>query len=184
MNKKSGYFKMFNCFTYVFWKRSQFKTVVCKEEGSQVCLKDRRPCSGLLTTEGREGFSKMEDRRWDIPDSCPDVYKSPSPWILLRLTTIISAGMSQNGIWRGDMDEMGEDYGPGGRKWELGSRERKTVKKGEWTRVITEVWMRRVKEGGCHSMPWPPHALLLPAFLSRGESIHHIICHLGIQAPV
>ena len=26
---------------------------------------------------------------------CPDAYKSPSPWILLRLTTIISAGMAR-----------------------------------------------------------------------------------------
>jgi len=34
-----------------------------KNESSPVCLKDRRPCPDWFTTRGREGFSKIEDRR-------------------------------------------------------------------------------------------------------------------------
>lgn len=108
-------------FLHAFWCWSEFKKEVCNEEkSSQVCLRDGRPCSDWFVSEGREGFSKTEDRRWEIPDSCPDVYKSPSPWILLRLTTIISAGMAQSGIWRGARDETGEGSGRGERKWERG----------------------------------------------------------------
>lgn len=145
----------------MFGHWSESKREVCKEEeSSQVCLKDRRPCSDWFMTEGREGFSELEDRRWEIPDSCPDVYKSPSPWILLRLATIISAGMGQNGIWRGAKDETGDGNGRGGRKWERGSEdlngrgeERATKEHGseklsKKRRVIIEVWMRGVKEFG------------------------------------
>lgn len=34
-----------------------------RRESTQVCLKDRRPCSDWFMTEGREGLSEMEDRR-------------------------------------------------------------------------------------------------------------------------
>lgn len=104
----SSDFEMFKLFRHIFW--SDFK----KEERSMFGIQE---AVFWLACD----WCKMEDRRWEIPDSCPDVYKSPSPWILLRLTTIISAGMGQNGIWRGGKDEMGEGNGRGGRKWERGS---------------------------------------------------------------
>lgn len=62
--------------------------------------------------------------------------------------------------------EKGEERAPE----EQGSEEqkRKIRVKESNNRSLDE---RRLGEGGCHSMPWPPAALLLPTFLSRGESL-------------
>lgn len=78
-------------------------------------------------------------------------------------------------------------------KWEGVKREqhrfrevknRTEKKEGEWKlkqnferdEKSERVW---IGVGGCHSMPWPPGALLLPTFLSKGESLS--IPYFGIR---
>lgn len=62
----NNYYSIHNPIRRLVWIMKCLTVSKYVQKGSSersVCLKDRRPCPDWFKTKGREGFSKMEDRR-------------------------------------------------------------------------------------------------------------------------